>query len=49
LGGSDLSISRYEWFIYRWYNDNRESSKFKGNVFDALSLCLNQIRNTELE
>ena len=46
VGSSELSISRYEWNIYRWYDDNRKSGKFKGNAFDALSLCINQIRNT---
>ena len=35
--------------MYRWYDQNRVSGKIKGNVFDALSLCLNHIRNTHTD
>jgi hypothetical protein len=42
-------MSRYEWFIYKWYDDNRKLGKIKGNVFDALSLCYNIIRNSNEE
>ena len=49
MGNSDLSISMYEWFMYRWYDQSRASGKIKGNVFDALSLCLNNIRNTNTD
>jgi hypothetical protein len=44
LGSSEHSISRYEWFIYRWYDEQTKQGSIRGNVFDALSLCYNQIR-----
>ena len=49
LGNSDHAISRYEWFTYRWYDEQRNAGKFKGNVFDALSLCYCHIRCTNVE
>ena len=37
-------ISRYEWWVYKWYDSQRTAGKIKGNVFDALSLCYCTIR-----
>jgi pentatricopeptide repeat protein len=49
LGNAELSISRYEWFVYRWYDEQRTAGKIKRNAFDALSLCYNIIRNSNEE
>jgi pentatricopeptide repeat protein len=49
LGNAEQSISRYEWFVYRWYDEQRKSGKVKGNAFDALSLCFSLIRNSNDE
>jgi pentatricopeptide repeat protein len=49
LGNAQHSESRYEWFIYRWYDEQRTAGKIKGNAFDALSLCFSIIKNSNEE
>jgi tetratricopeptide (TPR) repeat protein len=46
LGNAENSISNYEWFLYRWYDQQKSTGKIKGNTFDSLSLCYSIIRNT---
>jgi pentatricopeptide repeat protein len=49
LGSYDHSGGRYQWFVYRWYNEQRTAGKIKGNAFDALSLCYSIIRDSNVE
>jgi pentatricopeptide repeat protein len=49
VGNAELAISRYEWFVYRWYDEQRKANKIRGNAFDALSLCYFMIRNSNEE
>ena len=49
LGNAELSISRYEWFVYRWYSDQQKKGLLRGNAFDSLSLCYGLIRNSNEE
>lgn len=46
LGNAELAISRYEWFVHRWYTDMQRKGIIRGNVFDSLSLCYFHIRNS---
>lgn len=46
LGNAEQAAGRYEWFIYRWYDEQRTADRMRGNAFDALSLCFSAIRKT---
>ena len=41
-----MGVYRYDWRRYEWYEEERKAGKFKGNVYDALALCYDQIKQT---
>ena len=43
MGNSQLSISYFEWYVYDWYTEQKETGKIKSSPYDALSLCYSLI------
>lgn len=48
LGNFDFETYNYEWWTYKWYDEQRTSGKFKGSIFDALALCICKIKESHL-
>lgn len=46
LGNFDIETYNFEWWVYKWYDGERQAGRFKGNAFDALSLCYCRIKES---
>ena len=47
VGNHAQMLGHYEWFVPRWYDENRKLCKLRGSPYDALALCYSSLKNND--